>query len=155
MLLLRCRAVPCYLMVQCDACDLALDVFKQMYEDRIKPNVVTYNTLVDVYGKTGQWEKAVQVLDDMRKEVGTPLLLGENTRQAAGFMAQWQGVTLAWGMRHFAKKGSCGTQHLGTNSYSNACNELQCPSQQPNAAVAWLQSCPGWGLWQQSCPEMY
>lgn len=55
--------------MQCDACDLALDVFKQMHEDRIRPNVVTYNTLVDVYGKTGQWEKAVQVLDEMREEV--------------------------------------------------------------------------------------
>lgn len=55
--------------MQCDACDLALDVFKQMHEDRIRPNVVTYNTLVDVYGKTGQWEKAVRVLDDMRDEV--------------------------------------------------------------------------------------
>lgn len=41
-----------------------------MHEDNIRPNVVTYNTLVDVYGKTGQWEKAVQVLDDMRQEVG-------------------------------------------------------------------------------------
>lgn len=40
-----------------------------MHEDRIRPNVVTYNTLVDVYGKTGQWEKAVRVLDDMRQEV--------------------------------------------------------------------------------------
>ena len=40
-----------------------------MREDKIRPNVVTYNTLVDVYGKTGHWEKAVCVLDDMRKEV--------------------------------------------------------------------------------------
>lgn len=40
-----------------------------MHEDKIRPNVVTYNTLVDVYGKTGQWEKAVRVLDDMRQEV--------------------------------------------------------------------------------------
>eukprot|EP00882_Tetradesmus_deserticola_P028130 GHRQ01031316.1.p1 GENE.GHRQ01031316.1~~GHRQ01031316.1.p1 ORF type:complete len:264 (+),score=104.12 GHRQ01031316.1:466-1257(+) len=56
-------------VLQCDACDLALDVFKQMHEDRIRPNVVTYNTLVDVYGKTGQWEQAVRVLDDMREEV--------------------------------------------------------------------------------------
>ena len=55
--------------MQCDACDLALDVFKQMKDEGTKPNVVTYNTLVDVYGKTGQWEKAVQVLDDMQLEV--------------------------------------------------------------------------------------
>lgn len=44
-----------------------------MHEDRIRPNVVTYNTLVDVYGKTGQWEKAVQVLDDMRLEASISL----------------------------------------------------------------------------------
>jgi pentatricopeptide repeat protein len=57
--------------MQCDACDLALDVFNQMHEDKIKPNVVTYNTLVDVYGKTGQWDKAVRVLADMREQVRT------------------------------------------------------------------------------------
>lgn len=62
---------------QCDACDLALDVFKQMHEDKIRPNVVTYNTLVDVYGKTGQWEKAVRVLDDMRQEVRLLVLHGD------------------------------------------------------------------------------
>lgn len=62
-------SVCCPRLLQCDACDLALDVFKQMHEDRIRPNVVTYNTLVDVYGKTGQWDKAVQVLDDMREQV--------------------------------------------------------------------------------------
>jgi pentatricopeptide repeat domain-containing protein 1 len=71
-------AVFCFChLLQCDACDLALDVFKQMHEDRIRPNVVTYNTLVDVYGKTGQWEKAVRVLDDMRNEVGR-LFLGQH-----------------------------------------------------------------------------
>lgn len=72
--------------VQCDACDLALDVFKQMHEDKIRPNVVTYNTLVDVYGKTGQWEKAVRVLDDMRQEVSTLCCqptLGTRVLQAA------------------------------------------------------------------------
>lgn len=34
------------------------------------PNVVTYNTLVDVYGKLGQWERAIHVLDMMKHEVG-------------------------------------------------------------------------------------
>ena len=33
------------------------------------PNVVTFNTLVDVFGKLGQWEKAVGVVDVMKKEV--------------------------------------------------------------------------------------
>ena len=40
-----------------------------------RPNVVTYNTLVDVYGKTGQWERAVRVLDDMLSEVGVLVFL--------------------------------------------------------------------------------
>lgn len=63
-------ARPCLCTLQCDACDLALDVFKQMRAEGVRPNVVTYNTLVDVYGKTGQWERAVCVLDEMQLEVG-------------------------------------------------------------------------------------
>lgn len=31
-----------------------------------KANVVTYNTLVDVYGKLGSWQDAVGVIDEMR-----------------------------------------------------------------------------------------
>jgi pentatricopeptide repeat protein len=34
------------------------------------PNVVTYNTLIDVYGKLGQWDRAVSVLNMMHGEVG-------------------------------------------------------------------------------------
>ena len=30
---------------------------------------MTYNTLIDVYGKMGRWENAVQVLDDMTSKV--------------------------------------------------------------------------------------
>jgi pentatricopeptide repeat protein len=41
-----------------------------MREEGLSPNVVTYNTLVDVYGKRGAWEQAVGVLDDMTAEVG-------------------------------------------------------------------------------------
>lgn len=32
-------------------------------------NVVTYNTLIDVYGKSGQWEQALGVLEQMKREV--------------------------------------------------------------------------------------
>lgn len=31
---------------------------------------VTYNTLIDVYGKLGQWEQALQVLRRMKFQVG-------------------------------------------------------------------------------------
>jgi len=30
---------------------------------------VTYNTLIDVYGKLGQWEQALQVLRRMKYQV--------------------------------------------------------------------------------------
>ena len=31
---------------------------------------VTYNTLIDVYGKLGRWEDALQVLQRMKAQVG-------------------------------------------------------------------------------------
>jgi pentatricopeptide repeat protein len=36
--------------------------------------VVTFNTLIDVHGKLGQWDKAVGVLGMMREEVRLLLL---------------------------------------------------------------------------------
>lgn len=38
-------------------------------EEGCQPTVVTYNTLIDVYGKMGHWEDAVKVLSDMVNEV--------------------------------------------------------------------------------------
>lgn len=38
-------------------------------QDGCQPNVVTYNTLIDVYGKTGLWSEAVKVLERMRQAV--------------------------------------------------------------------------------------
>ena len=49
--------------------DLALDVYGQMRAEGVTPNLVTYNTLIDVYGKTGQWEEAVRVLDTLDGQV--------------------------------------------------------------------------------------
>jgi len=34
--------------------------------------VVTYNTLIDVYGKMQQWEQAVKILTLMKNEVHSP-----------------------------------------------------------------------------------
>jgi len=44
-------------------------------QDGCAPNVVTYNTLVDVYGKMGNWEKAVDVLDLMKSEARPRILV--------------------------------------------------------------------------------
>ena len=38
-------------------------------EEGCQPTVVTYNTLIDVYGKMGRWEDAVKVLSDMVQQV--------------------------------------------------------------------------------------
>ena len=49
--------------------ELALDVYSQMRAEGVTPNLVTFNTLIDVYGKTGQWEEAVRVLDTLEQQV--------------------------------------------------------------------------------------
>lgn len=43
--------------------DLALDVYRDMLNQGLKPNIVTYNTLIDIYGKKGDWKNAVKVVD--------------------------------------------------------------------------------------------
>ena len=48
--------------------ELALDVYSQMRSEGVTPNLVTFNTLIDVYGKTGQWEEAVRVLDTLEQQ---------------------------------------------------------------------------------------
>lgn len=50
--------------------ELAIDVYGQMQAEGVSPNLVTYNTLIDVYGKTGQWVEAVRVLDTLKQQVG-------------------------------------------------------------------------------------
>ena len=47
-----------------------------MQREGCEPNVVTYNTLVDLYGKLGRWQDAVGVIDQvirsgLRPEVRT------------------------------------------------------------------------------------
>ena len=36
---------------------------------------MTYNTLIDVYGKLGRWEDALQVLQRMKAQVGALCIL--------------------------------------------------------------------------------
>lgn len=54
---------PCCSTVQ------ALAAFEEMQQEGCPANVVTYNTLLDVYGKLGHWEQALNVLQRMRSEV--------------------------------------------------------------------------------------
>ena len=45
------------------------DTHAAMQRSGVAANVVTYNTLIDVYGKVGRWEEALKVLDRMKTEV--------------------------------------------------------------------------------------
>ena len=53
--------------------ELALDVYNQLQRDGCTPNLVTYNILIDVHGKTGNWREAVKVLDALESQVSSVL----------------------------------------------------------------------------------
>ena len=53
-----------------------------MLAEGCTPNLVTYNTLIDVYGKTGAWEEAVAVLDALEAQGIDPEIRTYNTGEA-------------------------------------------------------------------------
>jgi pentatricopeptide repeat protein len=55
--------------IKANELDLAQDVYKQMLAEGCAPNLVTYNILIDVYVKKGQWEEAVKILDTLEQQV--------------------------------------------------------------------------------------
>ena len=63
--------------IKCGKCPLALETYHAMRQDGCQPNVVTFNTLIDVYGKMGQWEQAIKVLNLMKGEVSVSVMLLE------------------------------------------------------------------------------
>ena len=56
--------------IKCGKLALAVDIYNSMKSVNCAPNVVTYNTLIDVYGKLSQWDKGLHVLDIMKRQVG-------------------------------------------------------------------------------------
>ncbi len=59
----------CLSHLQANELDAALDVFKQMHEAGLAPNLVTYNILIDVHVKRAQWDEAIGTLDAIRQQV--------------------------------------------------------------------------------------
>lgn len=55
--------------MQANELDLAIDVYGQLLREGCTPNLVTYNILIDVHGKTGNWSEAVKVLDALESQV--------------------------------------------------------------------------------------
>lgn len=46
----------------------------------VQPNLVTFNTLIDVYGKLNKWMEAVRVVNNMRAMVCIRHMLLHNAR---------------------------------------------------------------------------
>ena len=55
--------------VQANELELAIDVYKSLLSEGCTPNLVTFNTLIEVYSKTGAWQDAVSVLDALEAQV--------------------------------------------------------------------------------------
>jgi pentatricopeptide repeat protein len=47
--------------IKCGQLQKALEVYGELLREGCVPNVVTYNTLIDVHGKIGQWAEALKV----------------------------------------------------------------------------------------------
>jgi pentatricopeptide repeat domain-containing protein 1 len=45
-------------------------VYQQLLADGCTPNLVTFNILIDIHGKSGQWARAVEVLNQLQAQVG-------------------------------------------------------------------------------------
>lgn len=55
--------------IKCGQPRLALDSYNMLLADGLQPNTITFNTLVDVYGKIGHCDQALRVLDIMKESV--------------------------------------------------------------------------------------
>ena len=70
-------------------------MYQQLLADGCTPNLVTFNIMIDIHGKSGQWARAVEVLDQLQAQV-----------QWAGRCCEWVGVCsmavavqVQWGRR--------------------------------------------------------
>ncbi|KAF8072999.1 pentatricopeptide repeat-containing protein [Scenedesmus sp. PABB004] len=88
---MRSRAVPL-----ANELDLGLDVYAQMLAEGCAPNLVTFNTLLDIHHKAGRWGDAVAILDQLRHQNLKPEARAYNavinTCNAAGRYAEGAAV---------------------------------------------------------------
>jgi pentatricopeptide repeat protein len=60
----------------------------QMLDEGCTPNLVTFNTLIDLYVKTGQWQEAIGVLDTLEEHVGASGLRAGGPHAVFGALAK-------------------------------------------------------------------
>ena len=63
-----CMSPISFLPHQANELELATDVYKSLLSEGCTPNLVTFNTLIEVYSKTGAWQDAVSVLDALEAQ---------------------------------------------------------------------------------------
>ena len=64
-----CAIISGYRSCSCKPYGFIFITSCHLQKEGCRPNIVTYNTLIDVYGKMGEWQAAVKVLDEMTTEV--------------------------------------------------------------------------------------
>ena len=61
----------------------------QMLSAGLQPNLVTYNTLLEVYAKRGMWREAVGVLDTLEQQVWRAAVASTHVAAAIKPCASW------------------------------------------------------------------
>jgi pentatricopeptide repeat protein len=71
----------CTDLIYCHERDLSKvdSLFKEMVVEGLKPNVTTYNTMIDAFSKGGNHEKAVELLSRMKEEGIKPNVVTYNS----------------------------------------------------------------------------
>lgn len=69
--LISVKLIPIFLLPACIYVH-AGSLFNQMEEAGLSPNIRTYNSLANVLGSCGEWERAVGLLGDMRERGLSP-----------------------------------------------------------------------------------
>jgi pentatricopeptide repeat protein len=66
----------------------------QMLSEGLTPNLVTYNTLLEVYAKQAKWEQALSTLDALQRQVGRGRARGLQERAGPRRRARCRGGLL-------------------------------------------------------------
>lgn len=120
---MRSRAVPLnvhtysallYVCLKANELDLSLDVYTQMLQEGCTPNLVTYNTLLDIYNKMGHWMDALNVLELLQHQVSL--------------------------IRHSATVGCRECTHLSLTLLQHRSERASLPSHSTKSTTAWPDS---------------
>ena len=118
--------------MQANELELAIDVYKSLLSEGCTPNLVTFNTLIEVYSKTGAWQDAVSVLDALEAQARSSQGLWLSRGLRHGSTACWWLVPLpVQNPRQLVRRScvkvplGCAMPCAGRALLTNPCKELQ------------------------------